>query len=176
MKLAHLITAYKNPTQLKMLVDQLSHNDSDIYIHLDKKIDLREFSFIADGGNVTFISNRKTCNWGGFSFVVAITRSLREILSSKKYEYINLISGQDYPIKPINQFHDFLNSNRGQSFISFEEDSESIWWKHAKTRYQHYHFTDFNIRGRYRFQAVLNRYLPKRKFPLPVTLYGSAVS
>lgn len=177
MKVAHLIMAYKNPKQLKMLVDQLWHSDSTIFIHLDKKIAIKEFEFIASDGKATFISNRGICNWGGFSFVVAITGAIKEILADKnKYDFINLMSGQDYPIKPVSQFHAYLNANAGSNFISFEKDSDSQWWQHAVTRYQHFHFTDYNIRGRYRIQALLNYLSPKRKFPLDLKLYGSAVS
>jgi len=177
MKVAHLIMAYKSPSQLKMLVDQLWHPDSRIFIHLDKKVAMKQFSFIATEGKATFISDRRICNWGGFSFVHAITGSIKEILATKQnYDFINLMSGQDYPIKPISQFHAFLSTNLGKSFVSFEKDSDSDWWKHAVTRYQHYHFTDYNIRGRYRVQSLVNRLAPKRQFPLNLKLYGSAVS
>lgn len=177
MKVAHLIMAYKNPIQLERLVKCLNHPGFDIYIHLDKKIDIKKFQFINKQERVFFIMNRKVCNWGGFSFVIAITNSLREILTKEvKYDYVNLLSGQDYPIKPNDHFYEYLKRQKGKSFISYDKSSNSDWWQHAVTRYEHYHFTDINIKGRYVVQGFLNRYMPKRKFPLAVKLYGSSVS
>src|SRR5690606_16677052 len=142
------------------LVKRLHHPCFDIYIHLDKKVSIKDYQFIGNLERVFFIKNRRVCNWGGFSFVVAITNSLQEILSMQiKYDYINLLSGQDYPLKSNESFHNFLISNNGRSFISYE-DSASEWWQHAVTRYEHYHFTDIKIKGRYVLQRLLNRFLP----------------
>src|SRR5690606_7845282 len=126
---------------------------------------------------VFFIKDRTLCNWGGFSFVKAITHSLKEILSlQEKYEFINLLSAQDYPIKSNEFIYTFLKSHKGESFISYEISNKSSWWKHAVSRYELYHFTDINIKGKYLIQWFINKILPKRKFPLSCTLYGSAVS
>jgi hypothetical protein len=40
MRLAHLILANDNPTQLERLVKRLSTDESDIYIHLDIKTEI----------------------------------------------------------------------------------------------------------------------------------------
>jgi hypothetical protein len=175
MEVAHIIMAYKNPSQVERLVQQLVHPHCDVFIHLDKKVDISDFRFLEAHSNVYFIENRVTCNWGGFSFVRAISASVRQVLGAKKnYNFINLLSGQDYPLKSSDYIYSFLKGNMGKSFISYEMSSDSPWWKHAVTRYENFHLTDFNIRGRYRFQRLLNAIFPKRKFPLAVKLYGSA--
>jgi len=177
MRIAHLIMAYKNPVQLERLIRKLDHFQFDIYIHLDKKINAQAFDYMADFNRVFFIENRVICNWGGFSFVRAISNSVREILSKdENYEYINLISAQDYPIKTNDYIYNYIEKHRGLSFISYDKSSNSDWWNHAVTRYELYHFTDINIKGRYLLQGLLNRYMPKRRFPVDWVLYGSAVS
>lgn len=177
MKIAHLIMAHQNPLQLERLVKSLNHPNFDIYIHLDKKTDISDFEYIKNSRNVIFLKNRIKCNWGGFSFVKAITISIRKILEQPEdYEFINLLSAQDYPIKPMHFFYEFLLNHRGKSFISYDTSNESDWWKEAVTRYELYHFTDFNIKGRYIAQKILNIIMPKRNFPLPYKLYGSSNS
>lgn len=177
MKIAHVIMAYKNPCQLERLIKRLEHPQFDVFIHLDKKVNIVNYNHLHDIERVAFIENRVLCNWGGFSFVKAITNSIREILlKDEQYEYINLMSAQDYPIKSIDDMYTFLEKHKGDSFISYERSDESAWWKHAITRYELYHFTDFNIKGRYFVQRILNRIAPKRKFPIPGQLYGSATS
>lgn len=143
MKVAHLIMAYKNPKQLERLTKRLDHPCFDIFIHLDRKIDIGEFEHLKDLPRVYFIEKRVRCNWGGFSFVKAIIASMKEILErEEEYEFINLLSAQDYPIKPVNEFYDYLLNNSGKSFISYDELGKSDWWEHAVSRFQLYHFTD----------------------------------
>lgn len=177
MKIAHLIMAYKNPSQLERLINRLSHPQCDVFIHLDKKIDYKEYEYLNENKQVNFIQNRIVCNWGGFSLVRAITNSTKEILlKEEKYDFINLLSAQDYPIKPIESLYAFLENNMGMSYIEFEEEAGSEWWKHAKERFELFHFPDVKLKGKYRVQNILNRIMPRRKFPIACNLYGSAKS
>jgi len=166
---------HKEPVQLERLLNRLSYPKFDLYVHLDKKINIRDFEYLENLPNVFFIKNRVRCNWGGFSFVRAITESVREILSKEtKYRYVNLLSAQDYPLKNNDYIYTFLKANHGKNFISFDECSESEWWQQAKNRYEKYHFTDIKVRGRYQIQRVVNCFLPKRNFPLHAKMYGSS--
>lgn len=175
MRVAHLIMTHKEPLQLERLLSRLMFSTFDLYIHLDKKVDIQAFLYLKTMPNVFFIENRTSCNWGGFSFVCAITESVREILSKEtKYEYVNLLSAQDYPLKSNEYIYEFLRINKGNNFISYEEIGHSQWWEHARSRYEKYHFTDFNLKGRYQVQKIVNRFLPKRTFPLSVKMYGSS--
>src|SRR5690606_37991121 len=177
MKIANLIMAHKNPAQLERLLKRLAHHKFDTYVHVDKKTKIEDFIHLKELKGVFFIENRQICNWGGFSFVKAITSSIKEILASgKAYGFISLLSSQDYPLKSNEFIYRFLDAHRGESFISFQKPNDTQWWKHAVTRYELYHFTDVNIRGRYLVQRLLNMLMPKRKFLLPYKLYGSTNS
>lgn len=177
MKIANIIMAYKDPEQIEKMITAMRHPDMYFFIHLDKKIAAKPFEYLVKMDRVHFIGNRVLCNWGGFSFVRAVIRSLEEVLKSGgDFDYYNLMSGQDYPIKSVQQIVSFLEENKGKSFISYDEDHQTDWWSHAVSRYQNYHFTDLTFKGRYVFQRMLNAIMPKRKFPLPIKLYGSSVS
>ena len=168
--------AHKNPNQLERLVVAMKHSMFDLYIHLDKKSDIKSFEHISEYDNVVFIQNRMECNWGGFSFVRAILNSVTEILTSgKEYKFINLMSGQDYPIKSVDELYEYLCDNLNISFMAYERVDHS-WWEHAVSRYKFYHFTDFKLMGRYILQKITNKLMPLRKFPLDFTLYGSTNS
>ncbi|WP_316833081.1 beta-1,6-N-acetylglucosaminyltransferase [Pedobacter aquatilis] len=174
MKIAHIITAYKNPEQVSKLIKALDHPDFYFFIHLDKKIDRSKFDFLGEYERVVFIKDRVLCNWGGFSFVNAILNSIREVLAdAAKFDFINLLSGQDYPIKPVKDIYSFLNNNIGKCFLSYDTDPNHQWWKHAIKRTELYHFTDISFRGKYFVQGLLNKYLPVRKLPVPIELYGN---
>lgn len=177
MRIAHIIMAHKNPEQLMRLVKRLQHPQFDIYIHIDKKVALSHFQMISEEDNVRFIKNRQICNWGGYSFLNAIFHSLNEVLStSMPYDFINLLSGQDYPIKSNSDIFEYFSHHKGINFISFDDSSVSEWWKHANSRYEKYHFTDFRLKGKYLLQYILNTFSSKRRFPIPLKLYGGSNS
>ena len=172
MKVAHLIMVHKNPGQIERLIRTLQHEDFDFYLHLDKKANMNEYAYLAQLPHVQFIQKRFWVRWASYRFTEAILQGVREILATNtKYDFINLLSGQDYPIKPVASIHKFLAKHVGFSFLSFEREG-SPWWDHAISRIQRYHTTYFDFKGQYKLQAILNTILPKRNFPLPYTLFG----
>lgn len=167
--------AHKNPIQLSRLIDRLQHPNFDIYIHLDKKIELDAFEFLEKTPRVWFIKDRVKCNWGGWNFTKGIVKSMKEVMANESYGFINLISAQDYPIYSADQIYNYLIDNKGQNFIYFA-DKESQWIKEAAYRYQRYHFTDFEFKGKYFFQKILNKIIPKRILPENMKIYGGSNS
>ena len=172
MRIAFLIMAHKDPLQIERLLKKFEHTAFHFYIHLDKKTRMKEFSHLDSLGQVHFISKRVKVRWASYSFVDALLNSFMEILDSGiNYDYISVMSGQDYPIKPVSEIYSFLENNKGKNFICYE-DPQGAWWKEAITRVTKYHFTNYDFKGRYRLQYLLNLIMPDRKFPLPYELYG----
>jgi len=171
MKIAHLILAHKAPDQLERLLRALAHPQADVFVHLDRKTDSRPFAALAQLPNVRFIQRRLDVKWGGYSLAQAAFEGMRDILQlSDNYQFINLLSGEDYPIKPVAAIHQFLEEHAGRSFVEYEPDG-SAWWQANRSRVAQYHLTEMAFPGRYAAQRVLNGLLPARKPPLP-TLYG----
>lgn len=170
MKLAHLILAHNQPEQLERLINRLQHPEADIYIHLDKKSDVALFSHLTDVKNVYFIKNNIKVYWGTYAIVKATLNSFNEIINSgKDYQYLNLISGQDYPLRPQQAFHDFLAQNPGKAFMNYLHFNDE--WQEALPRVQAYHFNNYRLPGKYLLQQLANKILGKRKMPeemLPV--------
>ena len=171
MRLAHLILAHSNPAQLSRLIGKLAHEHADIYIHLDLKTAIAPFSHMEKSSNVRFIKNRVKVNWGGYTLVQATLNGFEEILSTgKQYDYINLLSGQDYPIKKINDIHKYFAANPGKVFMHALSVTKD--WKEALPRITEYHMPDLNFPGKYKALRVLNKITPKRKMPLALTPVG----
>jgi hypothetical protein len=99
LKVAHLILAYKNPEQVYRLAKSLYSPNTHIFIHIDKKVDQRQFQYIAALPNVNFIRDRYYIVWGGYSITECYISGIKEILAHDKYDYVVLMSGQDYPLK-----------------------------------------------------------------------------
>lgn len=172
MRIAHLLMVHKNADQVKRLIRALAHEHADCYIHLDAKADMREYAQLAALPGVTFIQKRHGVRWASYSFVEAIIQGVREILASgTAYDFINLLSGQDYPIQPAEAIHQFYAKHVGRSFLSYEPQG-SAWWQHAGQRIERYHSIYFDFKFQYKLQSLANQLLPKRRFPFQYTLYG----
>jgi len=171
MRIACIIMAHKEPQQIERLVKKFAPLPFDFYLHIDKKIGQGPFEYLAQLPNVYFVQNRIRVRWASYSFLMAVQQALSQILSTGiGYDFISIMSGQDYPITPVANIYQSLEKNIGKNFICYEDDGE--WWSHAISRINKYHFTNFGFKGRYRIQFFLNALLPTRKFPLPYKLYG----
>lgn len=172
MKIAHLILAHHNPVQLTRLINRLKHPDADIYIHLDLKAPLEYFGEVFKLPQVYLVKKRSKVYWGSYSVVQATLNGIEEILAANKaYSYINLLSGNDYPIKSTEQIHRFFDERPDYIFMEYlTEDSD--WWQRIKTRVTQYHLTDFNFPGAYFVQTFFNKIAPRRKAPNSLVFVG----
>jgi hypothetical protein len=171
MRIACIIMAHKEPQQIERLINKFNSLPFDFYLHIDKKIRQDPFEYLARIPNVYFVKNRIRVRWASYSFLIAVQQAIFQISQSGiTYDFISIMSGQDYPITPVSEIYHSLEKNIGRNFICYEDDGE--WWRHAISRINQYHFTNFGFRGRYRIQFFLNALLPARKFPLPYKLYG----
>ncbi len=172
MMMATVITLYKQPQLAEMILRAMSHPGYHFYLHIDKKVDIKPYEYLFNFPNVFLIKKRFDIKWAGYSMVEALLEGMNQALTSGyKYDFINHISGQDYPLKPMNRLHDFFEANKDKNFLACET-APSDWWKGAKMRYEDYHFQDSNMPGSYRLAKFLTSVLPKRKLPFPYTLYG----
>ena len=114
MTIVHLIMThnYPSPNYLVRFVDLLKYKDDIIYIHVDLKCNIYEFQkYFVNYSNVRFIKNRVKVSWAAYSMVDATVNSFKEIIEEvPDFTFLNLLSGQDYLLKPISFFHEFLKN------------------------------------------------------------------
>lgn len=174
MTIVHLIIVhnYPTPNNLVRLIDLLKYEDDLIYIHVDLKFDINEFkACFINHSNVRFIKNRVKVYWAAYSMVEATVNSFKEIVDEvPNFMFLNLLSGQDYLLKPVALFHDFLNNHQGKAFMHCLDVNTE--WTEAKTRVTQYHLTNYRFPGKYKLQNALNFILPERKLPGNITIVG----
>ncbi len=171
MNIAHLILVHKNPLQLERLLNALDHPAFTCYIHVDQKIDEAQFHFLSKRKNVLFINKRASVYWAGYGTIQATLNGFQEIVP-KGYDYINVISAQDFPIKSAAFIYDYILERRGNQFITCESIEDE--WAEAAPRVKEYHFINWQIPGKFRLGKLFTKLLPKRKFPLPYKIVGRA--
>ena len=67
MRHAFCIIAHSEPELFKRLCLSLDHSDVDIFVHIDKKTDIRCFYVELAKSKIYYMTNRKSVTWGGFS-------------------------------------------------------------------------------------------------------------
>lgn len=123
MNIAYIISAFKLPEQLVRLVDRLEHPSSSFLIHIDKKTPQRTFQSTIDDlskrSNVRFLTPRvfhyRTMDHVRVSLDAIITLFDAQV----PFDYVILLTGQDYPIKPNEYIRDFLSRYSGKSFLEY---------------------------------------------------------
>ncbi|MCP3683208.1 MAG: beta-1,6-N-acetylglucosaminyltransferase [bacterium] len=123
MKLAYLILAHNSPGHFSRLVKTLRHKNVTIFAHVDSKSDIQEFSTSETCEHVIFIPERVAVYWGGYSLTQATLNLLRFAFSYGKFDYYQLLSGVDYPLKS----NDVIISTLANSKCQFMEyDSKPL--------------------------------------------------
>lgn len=116
-KIAYLIVTHDNPAHLVRLTRALSSSASSIFIHVDQKSEIEEFTR-AQNATVQFIQDRVRVFWGDFSQVEATLKLLTAALSApERLEYFVLLSGADYPLRSASYIGTFFARHAGQEFI-----------------------------------------------------------
>ena len=170
-KLAHLILAHDNPDQLVRLVEKLSHESADIYIHLDAKVDISLFKEAEKVPGVRFVKKRTNVVWCEYSTIAATLIGMEEILAGGvPYSHINLLSGRDYPLQTPAKIFSFFQANQGKSFLWFERIFND--WQDGQSRIKHYYFGDYGFPGRYQLSDLARKLMPARKLPGGLIAYG----
>ena len=182
MRHAILILAHKNVDQLCRLVRYFDH-DCDVYIHIDKKqpIATEEEERLRAYGQVRLVSRQYDVNWGGTSVLESEMYLLRMAVSQSEADYFHLISGQDYPTRPLEYFLKFFEKNAGKEFIGYLHLPHPNWENNTFRRLQYFYPYDYaagqSTPRRWVREQVKAQQAKGEKRPIPDEfdhLYGSS--
>ena len=151
MNLGFIILAHHQPDAIRRLTDILTTDGNRVVIHFDSSAasgDQRAVRLIAEEkpDQITVIS-KVHCVWGEWSLVEAVLLALREFAGmSDPPDYIHLMSGADFPLRPIAQVKEFLRLNPGVDFIESCDISKNSWVKGGLGKERFRFFFPFNFR------------------------------
>jgi hypothetical protein len=167
-RLAYLVSAYKNLGQVGRLARRLDSGDSVFLVHVDRKTEDAQYlalvNEVADLPSVHFLE-RHTCHWGGFGHVRATLKGIDWLVGrSVPFDYLVLLTGQDYPIKSNTSIDRFFAEHQGRSFM-LVDSLPTEWWSPqgglGRIEYRHLRIYGHHLR------------LPlKRRFPEGLQPYG----
>ena len=114
--------AHSNYPLLGRLLKKLDHPDNTLYLHIDAKSSFSEEDLSVLKQNLTHstlcLAPRLSVSWGGYSQVECILGLIKEGVKGH-HDYYHLISGVDFPTKPMAAIHRFFEEHKGQEFFHF---------------------------------------------------------
>ncbi|TAL48499.1 MAG: family 14 glycosyl transferase [Methylovulum sp.] len=152
MKLAFIILAHNDPGNLFRLVKRLTVDNDLAIVHWDKKnpLDLqaaaKDYLDRPALARLRF-ARRVAVEWGRWSMVEATLAGMQELeQSGEAVDYVVLLSGADYLIKPVGALKSFLRRNGGKEYIECVDPDTDPWVVQGlvKERFLHHHW--FNWR------------------------------
>ena len=143
----YLILAHKNPQQLARMIKALDDGNSKFFIHLDAKTPIEPFTAQLEDEHIVFIPERERCVWGDFSIVLATIHLMEAAAKAQSKGFFILMSGQDYPIKPMGELDAFLEKNAQCDFIYYLPLEQKWKPKMVKDKLAHYHILHSETRG-----------------------------
>lgn len=185
MKIAYIILAHKNPTQIARLVNRLCDQPCEIFLHIDRNASPQDYSRCITQfqalANVHLLP-RFASHWGSYRLVQATLAGIQACLrGAQDCEYAFLLSGQDYPVRPLAEFYQFLQGNPGASYLGYSSFPNPEWSdRGGYDRIEKWHvnlpFTNQRLRSIAKriFNRFLNTLLPARRFPAGFSPYGGA--
>lgn len=190
MKIAYIVSAYRLPGLLVRLVRRLQVPDASFLIHVDAKTPDRVYraltEALADDANVMFLP-RHACYWGDFGHVRATLVGLRTLIASgRPFDYVVLLTGQDYPIRTNAEIDETFARAEGRVFMRGSALPTEHWGGGGLDRIEQWHFR----LGRRRFSfpgtpfrhtalnavwsAPARAFRLRRRFPDGLRPYGGA--
>lgn len=119
---AFLIPVHNQPGLLERIVSNIWAPNHYFIINVDAKCNNQdEFrSLLRRYSNVFFVNPGVSVYHGGISQVIATLAMFDTMFSSSniRFDYVHQISGQDYPLRSVQQFDDFFD-NTDESFMCF---------------------------------------------------------
>jgi len=123
-RIAYVILAHQLPEQLVRLVRRLDSPGALFLVHINRRSDDAIYRVartgLAELDNVVFLRRHKLY-WGAFGHVRATIEGLDELYRrSAQFDYVALLTGQDYPIKPASAIERTLAESGGRSFMAYD--------------------------------------------------------
>ncbi len=118
MRIQFLVAAHRDPEFVWRLCERLlDAPDAAVTVQWDCAFELPE---VPAGLRVDVRATRAPCGWGNGSQLDALLDSLRA-LERSRFDWLVVLSGQDYPIRPMGELASFLADTRHSLFLQTPE-------------------------------------------------------
>ena len=136
-RFAYLIFSYKNPGQVLRLAAAIHRGSplAHVVIHHDiSKSQLR----VPAGAQFHLIPNPVAVEWGDFSQIEMFLHSTEWMLNNLRFDWLVVLSGQDYPLKPLEAFEARLASSGYDAYLEHFPALTATTWPEGTGKRRYY--------------------------------------
>jgi hypothetical protein len=136
-----MVTSYRSPDQVLRLIGTIRRGspDAEILIHHDQfrtKLDAVEVSQAARGAHL--VTSPAPLSWGDFSVVDMHWRCFEWALERIDFDWLILLSEQDYPVRPLEDTEELLSKSDSDVFMDAYTVDASTTWPQALGYYRYF--------------------------------------
>ena len=146
-KHAFLILAHKSPSLIRRIMKVLESDNHYFFLHVDKKTpNIEDFKkAVSDIRNTTVLEKRISVFHAGISTTEAELALFEAVRKSRiDFDYLHLISGQDYPLRSNEQFDEFFEHNTTSYVYIDDKTLRNSMAKNYDRSANEYHFNHTN--------------------------------
>lgn len=126
-RIGYCLTVHTRPQQVRRLLDRIYTPDDHYYVDVFNKNESAEWKEALDFPASNFTTVHKYANgWGSFKLVQA-TLDAMEHFRETPYDYFINLSGQCYPLRPVEQIKQRLEAADGKAFMEYEPFPRPRW-------------------------------------------------
>lgn len=166
-KILYFIVAHHNQSQLYRLVRTIKSlsPESLIVIHYDASSSVEKTRY-DEVDNVFFIPEPTCVSWGNYSQVEMLINSLKWIDENLSFDWLVMISGQDYPINKLDKFERILTSSSYDAFFRYFKADDPACWPlgTSQRRYQYCYAQYPHFPYYYKFPEVVKKFVSSMIF------------
>jgi hypothetical protein len=165
---AFIVLAHRNPDQVLRLLGRLG--GAPIFLHVDERARPTVYRRLASEADrypsVRFLP-RVNSGWAGWGIVEATLSGLRAA-RSPDVSHVAVLTGQDYPLVPVSEIHEFSQRHRGLSFVASWALPNPLWGPEGgMERIRYWHHPIY----RQRFRVPIARSFPSGVRPFGGSAY-----
>jgi hypothetical protein len=138
-KLGVVVLAYHRPQQLAILIETLRHPQLAVYLHVDSGVELEPFRTALTAGahgELVWLPRHRT-RWGSLEIVDAELEGIAHALAGG-CSYVMVISGEDFPLRPVAEIIEFAAANQERSYVQTFELPYDAWPLQGRARTDFY--------------------------------------
>jgi len=177
-RIAYVILAHHRPDLVVRLVRRLATGDARFFVHVDRRAGGELPAVIRQRLPMARLVRRRKCVWGGFGIVRAILEGLDAVhADGDGYDFVAVLSGQDYPVQPVRAIHEYLGERRAQSFLNHFTVPTPRWVRGGLERFTGWHWHGHMLGRHVAFPDphLLGGWTWHRRFPEGFKPYGGSM-
>jgi hypothetical protein len=127
-KLAYLVVSHVNPGQVLRLVRVLGEGPAaEVVVRHDQRHSRLDAAAVEEAGG-RLLRDGLTVEWGGWSHLRALLAALERIAAELDPDWLMVLSGQDYPLRPVEQVEERLAMAPHDAYLghSWQLETEAL--------------------------------------------------